>query len=137
MSNAAPIVPEADRTDAPLHVALIMDGNGRWAAGHRCDRPPARSGLRWTSDGPSNREDLFFLGRKQLVDFADGAVGRLLHIGGEALGIILGDLVPLLELLDQIEAVAADMADGDARGFRIFVRDLHELLAALLVQFGD
>src|SRR5246500_5961709 len=32
MSNAVPIVPEADRTDAPLHVALIMDGNGRWAA---------------------------------------------------------------------------------------------------------
>jgi len=32
MSNAAPIAPEADRTDAPLHVALIMDGNGRWAA---------------------------------------------------------------------------------------------------------
>ncbi len=32
MSNAAPIAPEADRADAPLHVALIMDGNGRWAA---------------------------------------------------------------------------------------------------------
>jgi undecaprenyl diphosphate synthase len=32
MSNAAPIAPEADRSDAPLHVALIMDGNGRWAA---------------------------------------------------------------------------------------------------------
>jgi undecaprenyl diphosphate synthase len=31
MSNAAPIAPE-DRSDAPLHVALIMDGNGRWAA---------------------------------------------------------------------------------------------------------
>jgi undecaprenyl diphosphate synthase len=32
MSNAAPIAPEAGRPDAPLHVALIMDGNGRWAA---------------------------------------------------------------------------------------------------------
>src|SRR5271166_6246428 len=32
MSNAAPIAPEADRTDPPLHVAVIMDGNGRWAA---------------------------------------------------------------------------------------------------------
>ena len=32
MSNAAPIAPEVDRSDAPLHVALIMDGNGRWAA---------------------------------------------------------------------------------------------------------
>jgi undecaprenyl diphosphate synthase len=32
MSNAAPIAPEPGRPDAPLHVALIMDGNGRWAA---------------------------------------------------------------------------------------------------------
>ena len=32
MSDAAPIAPDADRSDAPLHVALIMDGNGRWAA---------------------------------------------------------------------------------------------------------
>src|ERR1700751_5833831 len=32
MSNAAPIAPEDGRPDAPLHVALIMDGNGRWAA---------------------------------------------------------------------------------------------------------
>ena len=32
MSNAAPIAPDADRPFAPLHVALIMDGNGRWAA---------------------------------------------------------------------------------------------------------
>jgi undecaprenyl diphosphate synthase len=32
MPDAAPIVPEADRSEAPLHVALIMDGNGRWAA---------------------------------------------------------------------------------------------------------
>lgn len=33
MSNtAASIKQEADRSDAPLHVAVIMDGNGRWAA---------------------------------------------------------------------------------------------------------
>src|SRR6201984_3019721 len=33
MSNArAPMTREADRSDAPLHVALIMDGNGGWAA---------------------------------------------------------------------------------------------------------
>src|SRR4030088_1714924 len=33
MSNAAAPAPEgSDRTDAPLHVAIIMDGNGRWAA---------------------------------------------------------------------------------------------------------
>jgi undecaprenyl diphosphate synthase len=33
MSNAAaPATEEPDRTDGPLHVAIIMDGNGRWAA---------------------------------------------------------------------------------------------------------
>jgi len=33
MSNAAAPAPEGpDRTDPPLHVAIIMDGNGRWAA---------------------------------------------------------------------------------------------------------
>src|SRR5471032_1371978 len=32
MSNAAAPAPEGpDRTDGPLHVAIIMDGNGRWA----------------------------------------------------------------------------------------------------------
>jgi undecaprenyl diphosphate synthase len=38
MSNAAPIAPEADRSGAPLHVALIMDGNGRWAAARSLPR---------------------------------------------------------------------------------------------------
>jgi len=33
MSNAtAPATEGSDRSDAPLHVAIIMDGNGRWAA---------------------------------------------------------------------------------------------------------
>jgi len=33
MSNAAaPATERPDRTDGPLHVAVIMDGNGRWAA---------------------------------------------------------------------------------------------------------
>src|SRR6201747_1508 len=33
MSNVAmPATAASDRTDAPLHVAIIMDGNGRWAA---------------------------------------------------------------------------------------------------------
>src|ERR1700753_744279 len=33
MPNAAmPATKERDRSDAPLHVAIIMDGNGRWAA---------------------------------------------------------------------------------------------------------
>ena len=34
-------------------------------------------------------------------------------------------------------AVAADMADRDARGLGVFVRDLDHFLAALLVEFRD
>src|SRR6202158_47319 len=33
MSNvAAPVTERPDRAERPLHVAIIMDGNGRWAA---------------------------------------------------------------------------------------------------------
>jgi undecaprenyl diphosphate synthase len=32
MSNAVPAADQQGRSDGPLHVAIIMDGNGRWAA---------------------------------------------------------------------------------------------------------
>src|SRR5690242_19416329 len=32
MTNAAPATDGPDRSGYPLHVAIIMDGNGRWAA---------------------------------------------------------------------------------------------------------
>jgi undecaprenyl diphosphate synthase len=32
MSNPAPASRDPERSDGPLHVAIIMDGNGRWAA---------------------------------------------------------------------------------------------------------
>src|SRR5215813_6554715 len=32
MTNAAPATEERNRSGSPLHVAIIMDGNGRWAA---------------------------------------------------------------------------------------------------------
>src|ERR1700756_3963371 len=32
MSNAAPACEDPERSDGPSHVAIIMDGNGRWAA---------------------------------------------------------------------------------------------------------
>ena len=37
----------------------------------------------------------------------------------------------LLELLDGVETIAADVADRDLGGFGIFVRDLHQFLATL------
>src|SRR4030088_687978 len=62
-------------------------------------------------DQSLNREDLFFLGREQLIDLRNRSVGCLLHVGGQTLLVVLGDLVVLLELLDRIEAIPADMAD--------------------------
>src|SRR3954471_255020 len=64
-----------------------------------------------------NREDFFFLGRKQLIDLRNRPVGCLLYVRGQTLLIILGDFVVLFQFLDRIEAIAADMADGDAGGF--------------------
>src|ERR1700681_1159186 len=85
----------------------------------------------------SNGEDFLFLGRKQLLDFSDHGVGCLLHIVGKALLIVFGDLVILLELLDGIDPVATDMANSDLSRFGILMSDLHQLLAALLVDFRN
>src|SRR6266705_3583409 len=46
-----------------------------------------------------NGEDFLFLGREQLIDLGNHAVGRLLHVVGKALLVVLGNLVVLLELL--------------------------------------
>src|SRR3954465_7690976 len=75
---------------------------------------------------PLNGEDFLFLGRKQRVDLRNRPIGGLLHIIGEALLIVLGDLVVFLEFFYDIEPIAANVAYRDARGFGIFVRDLHE-----------
>ena len=67
----------------------------------------------------------------------DAGIGRLLDLAGKPVVIVLADLVILFQLLDHVHGVAADMAHRDARGFGIFVRDLDQFLAPLLVQFGN
>src|SRR5882757_1676118 len=88
-------------------------------------------------DRSLNREDFFFLGRKQLIDLRNRPVGGLLHVGGQTFLIVLGDLVILFQFLDGIETVAADVPDCDLRCFRVFVRDFHQLLAAVLIELGN
>ena len=51
--------------------------------------------------------------------------------------VVLADGAVLLELLQQVDAVAAHVADRDACLLGIFVRDLDHLLAALLVHLRD
>src|ERR1700744_3201369 len=41
MSNVAPATEGPDRPDGPTHVAIIMDGNGRWAAARGLRRAEA------------------------------------------------------------------------------------------------
>src|SRR5207253_7808091 len=89
----------------------------------------------WTL--PSNGEDFLFLRRKQLIDFRNRSVGRLLHLVGEPLLIVFGNLVILLELLDDIQPVATDMADRNLGSFGIFMRVFHQFLAPLLVELGN
>src|SRR5580692_2827938 len=58
-------------------------------------------------------EDFLFLDRQQLIDLRDRPVSCLLHIIGQTLLIVLGNLVILLKLLDRIDAIAADMPNRD------------------------
>src|SRR3954454_24854327 len=111
-----------------------------------CNGPSVRSGPSAAgaaafdigeSQGVLNGENFSFLRRKQLIDFGYGRVSRLLYVGGETLLIVLRDLVILLEILDCIETVTANMPDRDPCRFRVFVRDLYKLLASFFVEFGN
>src|ERR1700704_2582600 len=108
-----------------------------------CKGPSVRSGpsvagaAAFDIDQSLNGEDFFFLGRKQVIDLRNRPVGCLLDVGSQTFLFVLRNLVILLELLYRIEAVAADVPDCDARGFGIFVRDLHEFLAPVFIELGN
>jgi len=56
-------------------------------------------------------------------------------LGGETLDLVLA--VILLELLERIESIPAHMAHRDTRRLGIFMRELDQFLAAVLVEFGN
>src|SRR5262249_6105347 len=87
--------------------------------------------------GTSQCEDLLFLGRDQLVDLCDHLVASLLHLLRRALAFVFADLMILFQLLEDIKAIAPDVPDGNLRGLGIFMRDLHQILAALLVELRN
>ena len=78
---------------------------------------------------------LFFLGER-VVDQLDVLVGQLLHLVGALAVLVLGNLVVLLELLERLHAVAADVTHGDAPLLGVFVGDLAEFGTTLLVLAG-
>lgn len=85
----------------------------------------------------SNGENFFFLGRERLIDVSDGSIGHLLNLVRKALLIVLGDLVILFELFEDIKSITAHVTNRNACGLGIFVRDLYEFLAALFVELGN
>src|SRR3546814_19151647 len=91
----------------------------------------------WSSEVWSSDLVFLFLGGRGGVDVGDRRVGQLLDLGIRPLAIILADCLFILVLLQIVHAVAADVADGDARLFGILARELGQLLAALLRHFGD
>src|SRR5882672_12306100 len=55
-------------------------------------------------DSPlSDGHDLFFFRRQQMVDLADGLIGRFLHLLGLAIMLVLADLVILFQPFEDIE----------------------------------
>src|SRR5712672_4667606 len=81
-----------------------------------------------------NGEDFFFLGREQLIDLCNRPVGCLLHVIGQPFLVVLGNLVVFLKLLDGVEAIAADMPDCDLGRLGVFMRHLHQFLAAFFIE---
>src|SRR5262245_65847680 len=105
--------------------------------GHPERSGPSVAGAAFDIRQSLNRENFLFLSREQRIDLGNGAVGRLLHVVGESFLVILGNFVVLLQLLDDIEPVATDMADRDARSLSVFMCDLDQLLATVRIQFRD
>src|ERR1700744_527427 len=85
----------------------------------------------------SHRHDLLFLAGEQLFDFGDGAVGHLLYFSGLARVVVLADLMILLELFEQIEAIATNVTNRHTGPFGIFVRDFHDLTPPFFIEFGN
>src|SRR5262245_51568290 len=95
--------------------------------------------VRESCDGPCvlDGHDFFFFGGERMVDFGNGFVGRLLDQVGLVLVIVLADLVVLFELFEDVEAVAPYVPHGHAGVLRVFVRDLDQFPAPLLVELGN
>ena len=79
---------------------------------------------------------LFLLGA-HLVDLLDVLVGEILNVLFGLLLVVLGQFALLLGLLDVVDCVAADVADGDLGILGVFADLLREILAALLGQLRE
>src|SRR4051812_32807518 len=86
------------------------------------------------ASGPSDGEDLGFLGRGEAIDLADRAVGEPLQLVEGAALLVLGDRLVLGEPLGVVVGVAAEIADRDLRLLGRMADHLGQVLAPL---FGE
>lgn len=78
---------------------------------------------------------LFLLGA-HLVDLLDVLVGEILNVLFGLLLVVLGQFALLLGLLDVVDCVAADVADGDLGILGVFADLLRETLRRSSVSCG-
>src|SRR5450631_854872 len=97
--------------------------------------PQARAAYSRSSD--SHLHDFGFLCAQRGIDLADEAVRHFLDFAFVTLFVVLADRLILEQFFNDVETIAADMADRDARVFGVFMRDLRHFLAPLLVEFRN
>src|SRR5512143_2375270 len=72
-----------------------------------------------------------------MFDRLDVFVGQILHLFLRLLAVVLGHVLVLLRLLQVLDGVAADVAQGDLRLLAEFLRQLDEVAPTLLVERRD
>src|SRR5262245_28229043 len=107
------------RAHRPLPSMMIATCRGR--------RPGSRS----------NGGDFLLFAGEELIEFGDVGVGEFLDRGRVALELVLGQRLVVLGGLQLVVRLLPDVADGDLPFLAGLLRDLHELLPALLRERRD
>src|SRR5690606_12847335 len=87
--------------------------------------------------GNLDLHDFLFLDGENAVNLGNRRIRGLLHLLAVLAALVLADVPVLLELLEKVHAVPADVPDRDARLLGIIVRNLGQFAAALFVEFGE
>ena len=112
-------------------MSLLMPATAVWVASHR-----GGSGNADDRREALQLQDFFLLRPDRLVDLLDVGVGQLLDLVLLVVGFVLGDLVVLLELLDPVVGVAADVAHRDLGVLADVLDDLDQVLRRSSVRGG-
>src|SRR5206468_8629099 len=82
-------------------------------------------------------EQLLLLHLQHRVDLGDDVVGALLELLLDAVEVVLADLAVLLELLELVARLAADVAAGHAAFLGAIAHDLHEVAPPFLGELRE